>query len=46
MPSRDSTLILASTSTYRAKLLDRLRIPFETSAPAVDESRLPNETFD
>ncbi|MEC8745106.1 MAG: Maf family protein, partial [Pseudomonadota bacterium] len=46
MPSRDSTLILASTSTYRAKLLERLRIPFETSAPAVDESRLPNETFD
>ena len=38
-------LILASTSTYRANLLDRLRIPFETSAPAVDESRLPNETF-
>ena len=45
MPSRDPVLILASTSTYRANLLDRLRIPFETSAPAVDESRLPNETF-
>ena len=45
MSSRDQTLILASTSTYRANLLDRLRIPFETSAPAVDESRLPNETF-
>jgi septum formation protein len=45
MPSRDPTLILASTSTYRANLLDRLGIPFETSAPAIDESRLPNETF-
>ena len=45
MSSRDPVLILASTSTYRANLLDRLRIPFETSAPAVDESRLPNETF-
>ena len=45
MPSRDPVLILASTSTYRANLLDRLRIPFETSAPALDESRLPNEKF-
>ena len=45
MPSRDQTLILASTSTYRANLLDRLGIPFETIAPDVDESRLPNETF-
>ena len=45
MSSRDPVLILASTSTYRANLLDRLRIPFETSAAAVDESRLPNETF-
>ena len=45
MPSRDPTLILASTSTYRANLLDRLGIPFEKCAPAIDESRLPNETF-
>jgi len=45
MFSRDPTLILASTSTYRANLLDRLGIPFETSVPGVDESRLPNETF-
>ena len=45
MPSRDPHLILASTSTYRANLLARLGIPFETSAPAVDESRLPSETF-
>jgi septum formation protein len=45
MSSRDPALILASTSTYRANLLHRLGIPFETSTPAVDESRLPNETF-
>ena len=45
MSSRDPALILASTSTYRASLLDRLGIPFETRPPAVDESRLPNETF-
>ncbi|NMB74414.1 MAG: septum formation protein Maf [Myxococcales bacterium] len=30
-------LILASTSPYREKLLSRLRIPFESCAPAVDE---------
>lgn len=46
MPSRDLTLILASTSTYRANLLKRLGFPFETTAPAVDESRLPDEPFD
>ena len=45
MSPRDPALILASTSTYRASLLDRLGIPFETRPPAVDESRLPNETF-
>ncbi|HEU5468053.1 MAG TPA: Maf family nucleotide pyrophosphatase [Steroidobacteraceae bacterium] len=37
------TLILASTSRYRAALLDRLRIPFTTVAPGVDESPLPGE---
>ena len=30
-------LILASTSRYRAALLTRLGIPFETAAPGVDE---------
>lgn len=30
-------LILASTSPYRARLLSRLRIPFDSCAPAVDE---------
>lgn len=36
-------LILASTSTYRRTLLERLRLPFEVQAPAVDESVLPGE---
>jgi septum formation protein len=33
-----ATLILASTSAYRRDLLQRLRLPFETVAPGVDES--------
>lgn len=37
-------LILASTSIYRSELLARLRLPFQTAAPEVDESPLPNET--
>ena len=36
-------LILASTSAYRRALLERLRVPFECVAPAVDELRLPGE---
>jgi septum formation protein len=31
-------LVLASTSRYRAALLARLRLPFETEAPGIDES--------
>lgn len=31
-------LILASTSRYRRELLQRLRLPFEVVAPAVDET--------
>ena len=31
-------LVLASTSTYRSEQLARLRIPFETARPDVDES--------
>lgn len=31
-------LILASTSVYRKKLLQRLRVPFTTEAPDVDET--------
>ena len=36
-------LVLASTSRYRAALLDRLGIPYATDAPGVDESALPDE---
>ena len=37
-------LVLASTSIYRSELLQRLKIPFETAAPNVDETPLPNES--
>ena len=37
-------LVLASTSPYRRELLARLQLPFETTAPEVDESALPAES--
>ena len=37
-------LILGSTSRYRKELLARLRIPFETAAPDVDETPHNNES--
>jgi septum formation protein len=36
-------LILASSSPYRKALLQKLGLPFETIAPAVDEAPFPNE---
>jgi septum formation protein len=36
-------LILASTSTYRKTLLERLQLPFRCLAPDADETPLPNE---
>lgn len=36
-------LVLASTSRYRQELLARLRVPFETVAPDVDETARPGE---
>ena len=36
-------LVLASTSRYRAELLARLRLPFDSVRPAVDEAPLPGE---
>ncbi|MEX1993588.1 MAG: nucleoside triphosphate pyrophosphatase [Steroidobacteraceae bacterium] len=36
-------LVLASTSSYRAALLARLGLPFEVTAPGVDEAALPGE---
>ncbi|MFY9259317.1 MAG: Maf family nucleotide pyrophosphatase [Gallionella sp.] len=44
MLSNPPLLVLASTSIYRAELLKRLRIPFETAAPNVDETPLLNES--
>jgi septum formation protein len=38
-------LILASTSPYRQQLLNRLRLPFETRSPGVDETTLPDEAL-
>jgi septum formation protein len=37
-------LILASGSTYRRELLSRLLLPFESIAPDIDESALPDES--
>jgi septum formation protein len=37
-------LILASTSIYRRELLERLRLPFETARPEVDENPRPGES--
>ena len=37
-------LVLASTSVYRSELLKRLQLPFETAAPNVDETPLPQES--
>ncbi|HEX2012327.1 MAG TPA: Maf family nucleotide pyrophosphatase [Roseateles sp.] len=36
-------LILGSSSPYRRELLQRLRLPFETCSPDIDESALPGE---
>ena len=44
LASSGRPLILGSTSRYRKELLTRLRIPFETSAPDVDETPHINES--
>lgn len=36
-------LVLASTSAYRRELLARLRLPFDTRRPEVEETPLPGE---
>ncbi len=43
MDYRPQTLVLASSSRYRAELLGRLGLPFEIQRVAVDESPLPLE---
>ncbi|MBT9595644.1 MAG: septum formation protein Maf [Vitreoscilla sp.] len=42
-PSPALRLILGSTSRYRRELLERLHVPFEVSAPEVDETPLAGE---
>jgi septum formation protein len=37
------SLVLGSTSRYRAELLSRLKLQFEVAAPEVDESAQPGE---
>lgn len=39
-----TTLVLASSSSYRRELLARLQLPFVTAAPNIDESRLAHES--
>jgi MAF protein len=36
--------MLASSSRYRQELLSRLRLPFDSCAPEIDETALPGET--
>lgn len=42
-PPSHRLLVLASSSTYRRALLERLRVPFITAAPEIDETPLPGE---
>ena len=37
------TLVLASTSRYRRELLQRLKLPFQTASPGIDETPLSGE---
>lgn len=39
-----SSIVLASTSTFRRELLARFQLPFSVCAPEADESPLENET--
>src|SRR5256885_864497 len=43
-PGLARPLILGSTSRYRRELLERLRLPFQTVSPEVDETPLAGET--
>ena len=43
MKTTTSPLILASGSTYRKELLQRLGLPFSVAVPGIDESPLPGE---
>jgi septum formation protein len=39
-----NVLVLASSSPYRRMLLERLRVPYSSASPDLDESPLPGET--
>lgn len=41
--TRPSKLVLASGSSYRQALLKRLKLPFETAVPNIDETALASE---
>jgi MAF protein len=43
-PTSHLPVVLASTSPYRRELLSRLALPFECSAPDIDERRRPDES--
>lgn len=45
-PSKQRPLVLASTSPFRRRLLEKLGLPFEISDPVTDESPHPNEPPD
>ncbi|MDY0055310.1 MAG: Maf family nucleotide pyrophosphatase [Methyloversatilis sp.] len=44
MPQDLPPLVLGSSSRYRHELLSRLRIPFTTASPDIDESMIGTET--
>jgi septum formation protein len=39
-------IILASSSPYRRELLSRLKLPFQCHSPEIDETALPDESFE
>ena len=43
-PALPRTVVLGSTSRYRRELLSRLNLPFEVTAPAVDETPRTGES--
>jgi len=44
MNTNTANLVLGSTSPFRRELLQRLGTPFDTAAPEVDETHLPDES--
>ena len=46
MPHPRRTLVLASSSLYRRRLLERLGLAFECIRPEADETPLPGESFE